>query len=443
MAELYLKYRDENELEKEILVENQDFFLGRHSDNDLAVANPKLSRTHAKIERYDDVYLLSDFDSSNGTKLNDFKVTEPTKLKNGDIIDLGGGLIIEVDYVEDLSDADPPAIEISAAPNAEVAATARASSSSSVEAESGVSMKLFALLAVSFLFVLLIVVGGAAFFFGGKSNTDTARTDGDPAITFPNDPTSVDPVTEPNSDPVPNDTSIPEPVPAQPNGEPGEPAAIDTSDPVIDTAPPAPETKTDSDKAEAAALLFMRKIARNDPTPVLTRPQLSVIAQKASQFAGSSALASNMQDAKRSSSDIATLAASKDMKPQFLATVALAQLGNRKGDVAATARSMIEVLGNVQREVGAGNETANDSLLTVAAYDVGQAGDERKFRDMISRLTQESSNSPRQIRTIWFLKDKGKISNAQFEFALRFLAIGTITQNPKAYSVNAEALSLN
>ncbi|NNE97664.1 MAG: FHA domain-containing protein, partial [Pyrinomonadaceae bacterium] len=101
MPELYLKYTDESDIEKRILVESEDFFLGRHSENDLTVANPKLSRTHAKIERYDDVYLLSDFDSSNGTKLNDFEVTEPTKLAHGDIIDLGGGLVIEVEFFSD------------------------------------------------------------------------------------------------------------------------------------------------------------------------------------------------------------------------------------------------------------------------------------------------------------------------------------------------------
>jgi len=439
MPELYLKYRDEYELEKKILVENQDFFLGRHSENDLAVANPKLSRTHAKIERYDDVYLLSDYDSSNGTKLNDFDVTEPTKLKDGDSIDLGGGLIIEVEFTEDELESEPEIEDSDYATNENVAQTSAASVPSSSVAEEGSSMKMFAIMAVSFLFVILIALGTAAFFLGGKQTPETAGNDDDSISTYP----SNEPTDDSSPEPVTPAGMPTTPVPAPPDVSPGSIPSGDLTTPEVNLPPTPEETKTEAEKAEVAALSFMRKIARNDPTPVLTGPQLSVVASKAKQFSGSSALASNISNAKRSSSEIASLAGSKDMKPQFLATAALAQLGNRKGDVVATAKSMIEVLGNVQREVGAGNETANDSLLTVAAYDVGKAGNERRFRDMISRLTQQSSNSPRQIRTIWFLKDKGKISNAQFEFALRFLAIGTITQNPKAYSVNAEALTLN
>jgi hypothetical protein len=49
--------------------------------------------------------------------------------------------------------------------------------------------------------------------------------------------------------------------------------------------------------------------------------------------------------------------------------------------------------------------------------------------------------SPREIRTIWFLKKQGKITDAEYEYALRFLAIGTITQNPKDFNVNAEAIT--
>ncbi|NNE97995.1 MAG: hypothetical protein HKN25_03130, partial [Pyrinomonadaceae bacterium] len=333
-------------------------------------------------------------------------------------------------------------IEEAAEPSSMTAAPASAGAtvSSAVDDDSGISFKLFAVFAVSIVFFLLLALGAAAFFLGGKSKTETAGNYDDP-IAIPNDDIPLDPTIEPSPEPVPADEVTPAPIPSQPTASPGQLPPI-TSTPDIDSPPKTPEVKTEGEKVEADALSFMRKIAPND-APVLTGVQLSVIAAKIKQFQGSSALRSNIQNARSSSSDIALIASSKNMRPQFLATAALAQLGNRKGDVAATARSMIEVLGNVQREVGAGNESANDSLLTIAAYDVGQAGNERRFRDMISRLTQQSSNSPRQIRTIWFLKDKGKITNTQFEFALRFLAIGTITQNPKAYGVNAEVLALN
>jgi hypothetical protein len=55
-------------------------------------------------------------------------------------------------------------------------------------------------------------------------------------------------------------------------------------------------------------------------------------------------------------------------------------------------------------------------------------------------LVNESPSSSRQIRSIWFLKKNNHITEAEYESALRFLAIGTITQNPKDFGVNAEAI---
>jgi hypothetical protein len=39
------------------------------------------------------------------------------------------------------------------------------------------------------------------------------------------------------------------------------------------------------------------------------------------------------------------------------------------------------------------------------------------------------------------LQQNGKITQAEFDNAVTFLAIGTIVQNPKAFGVNAEAIT--
>jgi hypothetical protein len=66
------------------------------------------------------------------------------------------------------------------------------------------------------------------------------------------------------------------------------------------------------------------------------------------------------------------------------------------------------------------------------------------MRDTVARLTSKNQNvSSRQVRTIWFLRDKQELTDQEFELALRFLAIGTITQNPKAFNVNATNLTFN
>jgi hypothetical protein len=45
-----------------------------------------------------------------------------------------------------------------------------------------------------------------------------------------------------------------------------------------------------------------------------------------------------------------------------------------------------------------------------------------------------------RARTIWYLREKGKLSDAQYEFALRFLAVGIISQNPKDFNVETDAV---
>ena len=88
-----------------------------------------------------------------------------------------------------------------------------------------------------------------------------------------------------------------------------------------------------------------------------------------------------------------------------------------------------------------GNELADDSLLVIAAYDQGKEGKNNELRDLIAKVTGESSLSSSTVRSIWFLHKNNKISDAQFDRAVRFLAIGIITQNPKDFNVNAEAVS--
>lgn len=76
-------------------LENQRFpvgdqlCLGREADNDLTLPDKKASRHHAIIQRQGAVYQIIDLNSGNGTYVNGKRVTEPTLLKNGDIVLIG------------------------------------------------------------------------------------------------------------------------------------------------------------------------------------------------------------------------------------------------------------------------------------------------------------------------------------------------------------------
>ena len=54
--ELYLNFTNEDGEDERIAVKREKFFIGRHSENDLCIPNPKLSREHIQIERLSDTF---------------------------------------------------------------------------------------------------------------------------------------------------------------------------------------------------------------------------------------------------------------------------------------------------------------------------------------------------------------------------------------------------
>jgi hypothetical protein len=101
---------------------------------------------------------------------------------------------------------------------------------------------------------------------------------------------------------------------------------------------------------------------------------------------------------------------------------------------------MAPIFGKLNIQIG--SELADDCLLMVAAYEQGAAGDTMKLRNMLQNLANEVSESSRTIRTIWFLEKRQKITGAEFDRALTFLAIGTLAQNPKDFGVNVDVLDV-
>jgi pSer/pThr/pTyr-binding forkhead associated (FHA) protein len=68
MTELWLKFKNGNGEEQRVRVEGEKFTVGRHSSSDLPIPNGKLSREHIKIDRFADIFVVSDCGSSNGTR---------------------------------------------------------------------------------------------------------------------------------------------------------------------------------------------------------------------------------------------------------------------------------------------------------------------------------------------------------------------------------------
>jgi hypothetical protein len=450
-AELYLKFKDENGEAKRILVDKEKFTIGRTPENSLKFPSEKLSRKHAEINRYADIFVLADCDSSNGTTLNGEDLNEPKALKNGDRINFGGGLkvVIELNSDEDFGDSsgENPSEnneeKSDEQESEEVSAKSASSSKQTVSAQKENSSVPFGVfLAAPILGILaLFLIGGLILFLRPQKEKEIVKNENDFIFTRPTSENNSDKNSDSDDD-FPTQTPIVQPSKPISNSN-NLPNTTPTNEPTIEPIQ-TPKTNDEDKKIQINSALFLHKIADSDTSSFLTTDQVSEVKKRISGFKGSSGLSQNLKSIKANAGRIQSIAAENGLKPQFLATAVLAKLGNQQGDVVSTANSMSNTLSALKRELA--GELADESLLIIAGYEQGVAGDFKSLRtttEVLSRPGESEGIGSRQIRTIWFLRSKKKINDSQYDFALRFLAIGTITQNPKDFNVNTDAVVLN
>lgn len=434
MTKLLLNYTDEYGDRKSVSVSDEIFTIGRHPQNDLCIPDNRLSREHVRFELYNDRFYVSDSNSSNGTTINNSPLNGSTAVNNGDRLNLGGAVEIKIEtesgnnysYQTPAIENQSPAEEKTVSPNVETKTVSTKSSSASASTSGGIPKIFFIMLPV-FGLAILLVIGAMVLLLGGKKGREVAENEDIPIYT----PTER----------TPKNTDSEDATPTPKKSEPPSGTNISNSSPNSnDAVPTPPKISGDAEKIELNATTFLRRIAQNDPKPFLTREKVEAINSKISQFKGSSALAENLKAVKKNAEQFRTLAESKNLKPQFLATAALAKIGNNRGDPLAVATAMLPHL--TELKITLDNKLADDNLMIIAAYERGAAGKPRSLQSTLEALSKTTKNiSAREIRTIWFLKKADKITDAEFNFALQFLAIGTITQNPKDFNVSTDAVT--
>jgi FHA domain-containing protein/uncharacterized protein DUF1707 len=65
------------------------FSIGRDESCDLAIADMSVSRRHAQLERTADGWLLTDLESTNGTRVNGWRVRGRVPVRPGDLVSFG------------------------------------------------------------------------------------------------------------------------------------------------------------------------------------------------------------------------------------------------------------------------------------------------------------------------------------------------------------------
>lgn len=94
--------------EFERIFDRESLVIGRASSSDLALADPFLSRHHARLFRQGAALLVEDLGSRNGTEVNGRAITGPTEVKGGDTLRVSGSHIRLIDENKHLLESEPP-----------------------------------------------------------------------------------------------------------------------------------------------------------------------------------------------------------------------------------------------------------------------------------------------------------------------------------------------
>jgi Transglycosylase SLT domain len=113
--------------------------------------------------------------------------------------------------------------------------------------------------------------------------------------------------------------------------------------------------------------------------------------------------------------------------PDLLAYAALAETNGRSSDSLAAARRMAPRLIDVSKLLKDSN--ADAALLSIAAYEMGRPsrGAHPIHKRMEGRINHDTE------RNVWDLYRKGGLTEAEYDFVIRFLAFGIIAHEPRRF----------
>jgi hypothetical protein len=84
---------------REESISSEEIIIGRDPAHPMSIDDVKVSRNHLRIFPENELLILEDLGSTNGTFINGKRVTNPTRLRNGDLVSLGENNVFEVSIV--------------------------------------------------------------------------------------------------------------------------------------------------------------------------------------------------------------------------------------------------------------------------------------------------------------------------------------------------------
>jgi len=99
MKNLKLVFRSGLLAGREEEITSEEIIIGRDPAHSLSIDDVKVSRNHLKIYPENELLMLEDLGSTNGTFINGKRVTKPTRLRNGDMVSLGENNVFEISTI--------------------------------------------------------------------------------------------------------------------------------------------------------------------------------------------------------------------------------------------------------------------------------------------------------------------------------------------------------
>jgi hypothetical protein len=389
-SELTLFFNDESGQEQEVSVTTNPFTIGRQEGNELVLSDAGLSRRHALITVFNGIAQITDCGSQNGTFLNGQQISGNAVLQNGDVISIGYSCKLRVRLAETKETVAP------SLPNHSPVSPQPESSPPLSPTPSADAFKLSpAMMAIVATGAILLVAGVliAVVALRQPKPSDNNNGTGDPVFN--------------SSTPAPTEGATPHPTMVTPTG---------------------------NDQLERNLVQAIRNIS-NDQNYPFTPAVLADLKRKTEQFA-TPTLANSLRAISTRGAAAADHIRTQGLKPGMLFYLALAETnGGQSGDPVAVAQQAVPDVQFLRGHFG--SNFADQSLLVIAAYKI--PGGSKKSHPLLEPLRRLVRN-PQTDRNVWFLREKGALSDTAYDFVLRFLAYGAIAQNPRQFGLDAPAL---
>jgi hypothetical protein len=381
---------------REIPVTSRRLSIGRGVDNDLTIDDQGLSRRHLLFDIFDDAVQITDCGSQNGNMVNRQPLIGSTILKDGDSILIGYACDIRVQIRR---------TNMRAQSQAHAGGQRNISTNSGSPFGEGQSR--------SNNVPLIAIASGVGIFLAAGLLILFLNIGSDERKKIP--PRNEDIFTPPDNDSNRNEVPIID----------GEKNKNETL--IKDNQTPPPANKM----VEELGAKVLSRISRDKQKYIFRETALRDISQMIDRLKSSGNTASAIASIRQRKGRIIEIAKRLSLVEGYAVYTVLAETENQGGEA-----GILQDLAFVSTTFGAG--TAENAMVSLAAYKEGRGT--KKSHPMLARL-RRGEIDPQTQRNVWFLHERKMISDEQYNFVVKFLAMGILAENPRFFGINTEPLA--